>query len=108
MPNRVMHAKTAIIDESFATIGSYNLDERSWRKNMEVNLAVEDDAFARHMRASFDEDCEDARRIDLDEWRDRARRFGAGSSGSRTVFGGSGDDRRKRATRSCASPVSSR
>ncbi len=72
MPNRVMHAKTAVIDDSFATVGSYNLDERSWRKNMEVNLAVEDEAFARHVRASFDEDCTNARRIDLDEWRSRA------------------------------------
>lgn len=72
MPKRVLHAKTAIIDESFATIGSYNLDERSWRKNMEVNLAVEDEAFARHVRASFDHDCRAARRIELDEWRARA------------------------------------
>ena len=72
LPNRVMHAKTAIIDDAFATIGSYNLDERSWRKNMEVNLAVEDEAFARHVRASFDEDCADARRIDLEEWKTRA------------------------------------
>lgn len=71
LPNRVMHAKTAIIDDSFATIGSYNLDERSWRKNMEVNLAVEDEAFARHVRESFDEDCRHARRIDLGDWRAR-------------------------------------
>jgi cardiolipin synthase len=71
MPDRVMHAKTAIIDDSFATIGSYNLDERSWRKNMEVNLAVEDEAFARHVREWFDEDCKNARRIDLAEWRER-------------------------------------
>ncbi len=69
--DRVMHAKTAIIDESFATIGSYNLDERSWRKNMEVNLAIEDEAFARHVRGWFDADCSTARRVELDEWRAR-------------------------------------
>jgi cardiolipin synthase len=71
LPDRVMHAKTAIIDDSFATVGSYNLDERSWRKNMEVNLAVEDEAFARHVRGWFDEDCRVARRIALDDWRAR-------------------------------------
>jgi len=71
LPDRVMHAKTAIIDESFATIGSYNLDERSWRKNMEVNLAVEDEAFARHVRKWFDDDCHVARRIYLEDWRAR-------------------------------------
>jgi cardiolipin synthase A/B len=71
LPQRVMHAKTAIIDDSFATIGSYNLDERSWRKNMEVNLAVEDEAFARHVREWFDEDCRISRRIQLEDWRAR-------------------------------------
>jgi cardiolipin synthase len=69
--DRVMHAKTAVIDDSFATVGSYNLDERSWRKNMEVNLAVEDEAFARHVRAWFEEDCRTARRIELGDWRAR-------------------------------------
>jgi cardiolipin synthase len=71
LPERVMHAKTAIIDGSFATIGSYNLDERSWRKNLEVNLAIEDEAFAKHVRASFDEDCKNARRVEIGEWRGR-------------------------------------
>ncbi|HEX4514658.1 MAG TPA: phospholipase D-like domain-containing protein, partial [Polyangiaceae bacterium] len=71
LPNRVMHAKTAIIDDAFATIGSYNLDERSWRKNLEVNLAIEDVAFARHVRQSFDEDCNNARKVEIGEWRGR-------------------------------------
>jgi cardiolipin synthase len=71
LPNRVMHAKTAIIDDAFATIGSYNLDERSWRKNLEVNLAIEDEAFARHVRESFDQDCNIARKVEIGEWRER-------------------------------------
>src|SRR4029077_16182921 len=33
----MMHPKTAIIDRAFVTTGSYNLDERSWRKNLEIN-----------------------------------------------------------------------
>ena len=57
----MMHAKTAIIDDAFATIGSYNLDERSWRKNLEVNLAVEDEAFARARPRVVRRDCENAR-----------------------------------------------
>lgn len=66
----VLHAKTAVIDD-FATIGSYNLDERSWRKNLEVNLAVEDRAFADCVRASFDEDLAHATRVDLATWQQR-------------------------------------
>jgi cardiolipin synthase len=67
----MMHAKTAIIDDRFATIGSYNLDERSWRKNLEVNVAVDDVPFATYVRQWFDRDVARAARIDLFEWRSR-------------------------------------
>lgn len=67
----MMHAKTAIIDDKFATIGSYNLDERSQTKNLEVNIAVEDDAFATYVRRWFDRDLERATHLDLYEWRAR-------------------------------------
>jgi cardiolipin synthase len=67
----MMHAKTAIIDDSFVTIGSYNLDERSQRKNLECNVAVEDREFATYVRIWFDRDVEKARHLDLYEWRAR-------------------------------------
>lgn len=72
MPGTMLHAKTAIIDESFTTIGTYNLDERSWRKNLEVNLAVEDRDFARHVRSWFEHDLAGAMRVDLSTWRERS------------------------------------
>jgi cardiolipin synthase A/B len=71
-PGPMMHAKTAIIDDRFATIGSYNLDERSRSKNLEVNVAVVDDAFATYVRKWFDRDVAHATRIDLYDWRARA------------------------------------
>jgi cardiolipin synthase len=67
----MMHAKTAIIDDNFATIGSYNLDERSKTKNLEVNIGVEDEAFATYVRKWFDRDIEHATHLDLYEWRAR-------------------------------------
>lgn len=67
----MMHAKTAIIDDRFVMIGSYNLDERSRTKNLEVNVAVEDEAFATHVRRWFDRDLEGATCLDLYEWRAR-------------------------------------
>jgi cardiolipin synthase A/B len=70
-PGPMMHAKTAIIDDRFATIGSYNLDERSYSKNLEVNVAVEDEAFATYVRRWFDRDLERATKMDLYEWRAR-------------------------------------
>ena len=67
----MMHAKTVVIDDAFAMIGSYNLDERSQTKNLEVNIAVDDAAFAKHVRGWFDRDIERAAHIDLYEWRAR-------------------------------------
>lgn len=67
----MMHAKTAIIDDAFVTIGSYNLDERSGRKNLECNIAVEDNAFATHVRQWFDRDVATAEHVDLYDWRAR-------------------------------------
>jgi cardiolipin synthase len=71
-PGPMLHSKTAVIDEEFTTVGSYNLDERSWRKNLEVNLAMRDAAFARHARASFERDLTLATRIELAAWRQRS------------------------------------
>src|SRR5690606_14993725 len=70
-PGPMMHAKTAIIDDRFAMIGSYNLDERSRAKNLEVNVGVEDEAFAQYVRRWFDRDVAQSTRIDLFEWRAR-------------------------------------
>jgi cardiolipin synthase len=72
LPGTMLHAKTAIIDDVFTTVGSYNLDERSWRKNLEVNLAVEDREFTRHVRAWFEHDLASATRIELAAWRERS------------------------------------
>ncbi len=72
IPGPILHSKVAIVDDEFATIGSYNLDERSWRKNLEVNLAVEDAPFARYVREWFEHDLDTAVRVDLTSWRGRS------------------------------------
>ncbi len=72
LPGPMMHQKTAIIDDAWVTIGSYNLDERSLRKNLELNVAVEDATFATYVREhSFDADAKSARRIDLTHFSER-------------------------------------
>jgi cardiolipin synthase len=71
MPGPMMHQKTAIIDDAWVTVGSYNLDERSLRKNLEVNVAVDDATFATHVRELFDADVAIARRVELVLWRQR-------------------------------------
>jgi cardiolipin synthase len=72
LPPPMLHAKTAIIDERFVTVGSYNLDERSFRKNLEANLAVVDEAFAVYVSESFEHDFARAARVDVDAWEKRS------------------------------------
>lgn len=68
---RVLHAKTAVFDETVATVGTYNLDPRSRRYNRECNLAVYDAAVARMARASFEKDLKSATELSLASWKDQ-------------------------------------
>ena len=62
----VLHAKTALVDRHWATVGSSNLDALSLRKNLEVNAFVEDRAFNEVLARLFEEDLEKCVEI---EWR---------------------------------------
>jgi cardiolipin synthase len=60
----VLHSKTAVIDGRWATIGSFNLDYRSYASNLELNVSVLNDAFARTVEASFARDLEQCDEVD--------------------------------------------
>jgi cardiolipin synthase len=53
---RVLHAKTAVVDGNWATVGSANLDYLSLRENLEVNAVVEDAEFGQAVEAMFNQD----------------------------------------------------
>ena len=65
------HPKIVLVDDAWASIGSANFDERAMRLNDEANLNVFDQAFAREQIALFEADLQRARRITLEEWRNR-------------------------------------
>jgi cardiolipin synthase len=67
----VLHAKTAVIDGAWSTIGSANIDRRSFIHNYELNIVVIDPAFGRDMEAAFNEDLRSSKEVTLEEWRDR-------------------------------------
>ncbi len=78
----VLHAKTAVIDGAWSTIGSANIDRRSFIHNYEVNVVVIDPQFGRDMEAAFNEDLRDSKEVTLEQWRqrpwlDRLREFAA-------------------------------
>lgn len=47
---RPLHAKVAVVDDRWATVGSSNLDPTSLSLNLEANVVVRDEAFAIHLR----------------------------------------------------------
>jgi cardiolipin synthase len=67
-----MHAKTAVIDGVWSTVGSTNLDWRSFLHNQEVNAVVLGTEFGDRMRAAFLRDVAKSEQIALEEWRDRS------------------------------------
>ncbi|HEY3170932.1 MAG TPA: phospholipase D-like domain-containing protein [Thermoanaerobaculia bacterium] len=73
----MMHAKTMIVDGLFATVGSTNFDNRSFRYNDEIDLAVFDPGIARRLEETFEQDLTRSRRYTLQQWNHRsiAERF---------------------------------
>lgn len=67
----LLHAKTAVIDGVWSTIGSTNLDNRSFAMNDELNLVVYNAAVARRLEQILQEDLAHSRRITYTEWRTR-------------------------------------
>lgn len=55
-PFLCIHAKSMVVDDRLAFIGSYNLDPRSENLNTEVGLIIEDAAFARELREEIEAD----------------------------------------------------
>jgi cardiolipin synthase len=67
----ILHAKTLLVDD-WATTGSYNLDYRSFRYNLEANLASTDLAFVASVEASMRKDlAECTAEVDLALWKKR-------------------------------------
>jgi cardiolipin synthase len=60
----VLHAKSAVIDGRWSTIGTFNLDYLSLRSNLEINVSVDDEVFGAAMEGSFVRDLEQSREID--------------------------------------------
>ena len=68
----VLHAKTAVIDGIWSTVGSSNLDELSFRKNLEINAVVLDQKFGKELEMVFLADLEQSREITLNTWHRRS------------------------------------
>jgi cardiolipin synthase len=65
----MVHAKTAVADGRWARVGSSNLNIQSWLGNWELDVAIEDEAFARQMEQVFLHDLENSTEVVLSDER---------------------------------------
>jgi cardiolipin synthase len=71
MYDSTLHAKTITIDGVYSTVGTFNLDTWSDKRNLEVNIAMIDPEIAREMCTNFVRDIGRACEITLHTWHKR-------------------------------------
>ena len=68
---RILHAKTAVVDGRWSTVGSANLDALSLRQNLEVNAVFEAAAFAAAVERMFEADLPSCQLITKEDVKNR-------------------------------------
>jgi len=69
MQNQALHAKTAVVDDIYASVGSFNMDTFS-DSNLEVNLTCLDPSMAKRLHKQFLVDLEHSKEITLSDMAD--------------------------------------
>jgi cardiolipin synthase len=65
----VLHAKTLVVDNTLAIVGTANTDNRSFKLNFEVVAACYDASLCEHLAVAFSEDLRRAREVTITELR---------------------------------------
>ena len=68
-----VHAKTMVIDDDLAIIGSANMDYRSFDLNFEVNAVVYSKNIAKQLKDAFENDLKESVQIDANSWLNRPK-----------------------------------
>ncbi|RAJ16904.1 cardiolipin synthase [Olleya aquimaris] len=67
-----IHAKTMVVDDIFTTIGTCNMDYRSFNINFEINALIYNKDKTKEAKAMFIKDLENADQIDFKRWQNRS------------------------------------
>ena len=67
----MLHAKTLVVDRTWACVGSVNFDNRSFQLHDEVSLGVQSERFAGRLLEVFERDLESSERIEPEAWAER-------------------------------------
>ena len=65
---RPLHAKVAVIDGHWLTVGSYNLDHQSLRNNLEITAVIDDPALGLTLRNELVRDLYKSKALTLNDW----------------------------------------
>jgi cardiolipin synthase len=67
----MIHSKAVIVDGTWSTIGSMNLDSASLLYNFEANIVTTNDDFAHELTGHFMKDTEESKEVLLKDWQNR-------------------------------------
>ena len=70
-PQSILHSKVAVVDDDWCTVGTHNLDHRSWAYNLEINVVVSNAEVAQALRARLEQDLGIAVVVDARAWKYR-------------------------------------
>jgi cardiolipin synthase A/B len=68
----ILHSKTAVVDDDWCTVGSFNFDARSIYNNLELNVALVSPAVNAALRRRVEVDLAQSVKIDLAQWQRRS------------------------------------
>jgi cardiolipin synthase len=66
-----LHGKVMLIDDAVAAVGTANFDNRSFRLNFEITALVAEQDFAQAVKAMFEEDFDNSRRMEQGEYENK-------------------------------------
>lgn len=66
-----VHAKTMVIDQELAIVGTANMDFRSFDLNFEINAMIYNEEVAKKLSDEFHSDLKNSEQIDLETWKKR-------------------------------------
>ena len=66
-----VHSKTIVIDDEISTVGTANMDVRSFEQNFEANVLMYDPNIAVKMRQLFEEDRANSEEVNKADWEKR-------------------------------------
>ncbi|TVZ59314.1 cardiolipin synthase [Flavobacteriaceae bacterium MAR_2010_105] len=66
-----IHAKTMVVDDLFSTVGTSNMDNRSFNINFEINALIYDRKQSKVLKSHFLQDIKDCELVNYKQWQER-------------------------------------